>query len=166
MTFQLDSNNYTDSMMFPVRGYAIDQASFTYMLNGVQVGLQNPYPAGETPYFAIRNNDPAVDGFMLTSNVDTAFPEGLPTDEPGIFGQFFDNFYVTYGGTTLNSFDILAAAGNYHYTGLEVFNWTVDDDMFGPNAMGLLFTGMTITPEPAGLGLFALGCVGLMRRRR
>jgi len=165
MTFMLDSNNYSNSGFFPVRGYAIDQSSFDLTLNGVSVALQNPYPAGQTPYFAIRNNDPAVDGFFLTSNVDAGFPEGVPTDEPGIFGQFFDNFSVTYLGTTLPSLDILDAVGNYDYTGLTVFHWTMDDGQFGPEAMGLIFTNMSITPEPATIALLGLGLLAARKRR-
>lgn len=166
MTFLLDSNDYVDSSMFPVRGYAIDQSSFKLTLNGVEVGLQNPYPAGQTPYFAIRNNDPAVDGFFLTSNVDAGFPEGIPSDEPGFFGQFYDNFYVTYEGFTLPSLDILDALGNYDYTNLTVFHWTMDDGEFGPEAMGLLFTDMSITPEPTTLALFGFGMLVARKLRR
>lgn len=166
MTFLLDSNNYADSSMFPVRGYSIDQSSFVLTLNGVQVALENPYPAGQTPYFAIRNNDPAVDGFFLTSNVDAGFPEGVPTDETGFFGQFHDNFYVTYEGFTLPSLNILDALGNYDYTNLTVFHWTMDDGEFGPEAMGLIFTNMSITPEPTTLALVGIGLLAVRRRRR
>lgn len=166
MTFQLDTNDYQDSMFYPVRGYAINQASFTLTLNGIPVTLQNPYPAGQTSYFCIRNNDPAVDGFFLSSTPDAGFPEGVPTNEPGLFGQFYDNFYVTYDGSTLPSLDVLDAVGSYDYTGLSVFHWTIDDGEFGPEAMGLLFTDMTITPEPTSLSLLALAGVALLRRRR
>lgn len=166
MTFELDSSDYLDSGLYPVRGYAIDHSSFSLLMNGIDVGLENPYPAGQTPYFAIRDNDPGVDGFMLTSFVDTSFPEGLPTDEPGVFGQFFDSFYVTYEGTRLPSLDILDALGTYDYTGLQVFNWTMDDGAYGPNAMYINFEQMTITPEPATLSLLSLSVVGLVRRRR
>lgn len=163
LTFELDAADFVDSTLFPVRGYAIDAASFELTLNGVSVGLQNPYPAGSTPYFVLRNNDPAVDGFFLSSNIDTGAPEGVPTDEPGVFGQFYNNFYVTYGEATLPSLDILDALGTYDFGGLTVFNWTLDDGAFGPNAMGLLFSEMTIVPEPAGLPLLVL--LGFIRRR-
>lgn len=166
MTFQLDTNDYQDSLLYPVRGYAINQASFTLTLNGIPVALQNPYPAGQTPYFCIRNNDPAVDGFFLSSNPDAGFPEGVPTNEPGLFGQFFDNFYVTYLGSTLPSLDVLDAVGSYDYTDLTVFHWTMDDGEFGPEAMGLLFTDMTITPEPSSIALLTIVGVALIRRRR
>lgn len=166
LTFELDAGDYLDSMIFPVRGYAINQASYLLTLNGVQVGMQNPYPAGQTPYFVIRNNDPAVDGFFLSSNIDTGAPEGVPTDEPGIFGQFYNNFYVTYLGSTLPSLDIMDALGTYDFTDLTVFNWTLDDGEFGPNAMGILFSQMTITPEPASIALLAIAGLALIRRKR
>ena len=165
LTFELDAGEYQDSGTFPVRGYVIDQSSFELTLNGVSVGLQNPYPAGQTPYFVIRNNDPAVDGFFLSSNVDTGAPEGVPTDEPGVFGQFFNNFYVTYGGSTLPSLDILDALGTYDFDGLTVFNWTLDDGAFGPNAMGLLFEQMTIVPEPGTIAALGLVLTGCLRRK-
>jgi hypothetical protein len=165
LTFQLDAGNFVDSGLFPVRGYVMEEPSFELTLNGVSVGLQNPYPAGQTPYFVIRNNDPAVDGFFLSSNVDSGAPEGVPTDEPGVFGQFYNNFYVTYGGSTLPSLDILDALGTYDFDGLTVFNWTLDDGAFGPNAMGLLFSQMTIVPEPASLVVLAAALICGLRRR-
>lgn len=165
LTFQLDSTNFLDSVLFPVRGYAINPSSFSLVLNDIPVGLQNPYPPGLTPYFVVRNNDPGVDGFFLSSHIDTGAPEGVPTDEPGIFGQFFNNFYVTYGGSTLPSLDIHDAIGTYDFTGLSVFNWTMDDGEFGPNAMGLLFAQMTITPEPSSILLLGV-FFGVIARRR
>ena len=60
ITFQLDSMNFVDSAMFPTRGYAIDLASFSFTAGAASLSLQNPYPAGETPYFILRDNDPAV----------------------------------------------------------------------------------------------------------
>lgn len=140
MTFVVDSDIFTDSGSFPTRGYHIDLSTFELSLNGVTVGLQDPFPAGETPYFVIRDNDPAVDGFLVSINVD--FPVGVPLEQPGIFGQFSNNYRVTYTGDTLPSLDILDALGTYDFDGLTVFNWTVDDGPF--NAMGLIFSQMTI----------------------
>ena len=88
----------------------------------------------------------------------------MPLDQVGIFTDFLDNYSVTYTGDTLASLDILDALGTYDFTGLTVFNWTIDDGPF--NAMGLIFSEMTIVPEPATLTLLALGGLLASRRRR
>jgi len=94
LTLFLDTDVFLDSVNFPVRGYVIDEASYTLQLGAVSIGLQDPFPAAETPYFVIRNDDPAVDGFFTGSNID-GFPNGVPLDQVGIFGNFRDNFSVT-----------------------------------------------------------------------
>ena len=172
MSFTVDSDVFTDSGSFPVRGYAIDHASFSLMLGPANIGLQNPFPAGQTPYFVLRDNDPAVDGFFLDTNIDAASAVGLPLDQTGIFAQFKNNYRVTYAGDKLASLDILGALGTYDFTGLTSFQWTIDDGPF--NAAGIVFDHMTISaaaptiPEPAGLGLIgvALLAARTMRRRR
>ena len=103
ISFQVDSNVFLNGS-FPTRGYVIDQDSFTFTLGPTTIGLQSPFPAGTTPYFTIRDNDPAVDGFFLADSTD--FPTGVPTDQTGIFGQFISSFSVTYGGDLLPSLDI------------------------------------------------------------
>lgn len=140
LTFRVDSANFVNGPTFPTRGYVIDQASCQLAFDTTTVALQNPFPAGKTPYFSIRNNDPAVDGFFISTNVENY--GGLPLAPSGVFGHFIDNFYVTYGGDLLPSLDILDAVGSYDFTGLTVFNWTVDDGPFNP--MGLIFDHMTI----------------------
>lgn len=142
MSFLVDANSYLDGIMFPTRGYVIDQGSFTMTLGSAAIGLQNPFPAGTTPYFVISNDDPAVDGFMLAIDPDAGYPMGVPLDQVGIFGNFLDNFYVTYDGSVLGSLDIEDATGLWGFNLLEVYNWTVDDDGF--NAIGIIFTGMNI----------------------
>ena len=145
VSFTVDSNQFTDSPTFPVRGYPIDPSSFTLNIGAISVPIESPLPPGSTPYFSIRNDDPAVDGFLITDQV--AFPNGVPLEAPGIFGSFRNNFSVTYGGGTLASFDILAAVGTYDFTGLMGFNWVLND---GPaDAMGLIFSQMTISTGPA-----------------
>ncbi len=144
MTFMLDSDMFVDNTLFPTRGYEIDQASFSWMLDGVEVGLADPFPAGLTPYFVVRDNDPAVDGFFLST--DLSYDFGVPLDEPGIFGPFGARFLVTYDGARLPSLDILDALGMYDFTGLLVFGHAVTDGPF--DAMGLLFANMTISLVP------------------
>jgi hypothetical protein len=151
-----------DSANFPTRGYEIDQASFDLTLGAVSVGLEDPFPGGQTPYFVVRNDDPAVDGFFLSTNLDLPF--GVPLDEAGQLGQFVSQFSVTYVGETLDSLDIVDAAGTYDFDGLTVFNFTVDDGPF--QAIGMIFEQMTITVVPAPATLAVLAPVVLWRRRR
>jgi hypothetical protein len=141
LMFSVDSDVFTDSMTFPTRGYEIDQSSFVLTLGGFMIGLADPFPAGQTPYFVVRDNDPAVDGFWTSTDVDIPF--GVPVDQMGVFGLFLNNYSVTYTGDTLGSLDILDALGTYDFDGLTVFNWTIDDGPF--NAMGLVFEQMTIS---------------------
>lgn len=144
MTFLLDSADFVDSPNFPTRGYRIVQSSFNLTMGAATIGLKSPFPAGQTPYFVLRDNDPAVDGFMLSTNVD--FPVGVPLAQNGAFGSFVDNFYVTYGGAALGSLDVLDALGTYGFGGLTVYNWTIDD---GPvNPLSILFTQLEIECGP------------------
>lgn len=139
VSFTVDEDVFLDSEAFPTRGYAIDQASYQLAFDSATVGLQSPL-VGPAPLFVLRDNDPAVDGFFVSTNVN--FPVGVPLDTTGIFGQFLNNFSVTYGGSLLSSLDIAGAVGTYDFTGLSVFNWTIDDGGF--NAMGLSFAQMTV----------------------
>lgn len=141
LTFLVDSDDFLDSPNFPTRGYAIDPASFELDLGGTVIGLQSPLP--QTTYFVLRDNDPAVDGFLVSRNIE--FPTGVPLAQNGNFGPFVQDWYVTYGGTTLSSLDITDAYGSYDFGGLTVFNWTVDDGPFQP--LGLIFGSLTIAAE-------------------
>jgi hypothetical protein len=88
------------------------------------------------------------------------FPNGLATDQPGNLGQFVDDFSVTYTGATLSSLDVLGALGSYDFTGLSVFNWTLNDGPFMP--LGGLFAIMTIETLSAPVpGLPTAGLLGL-----
>jgi hypothetical protein len=101
-----------NSASFPTRGYVIAEDQFTLTLGPVTVGLQDPFPAGQQPFFVLRDNDPAVDGFFVSTNVD--FPNGLPLDEPGGLDPFFRlGCELGYTGDTLSSLDILDALGVY-----------------------------------------------------
>lgn len=149
LTFLVDSESFVDNATFPTRGYDLDPASFSLVLGSETLGLQDPFPAGQTPYFVLRNDDPAVDGFFLSTDLDG--PIGLPIEQAGIFDPFRNNVSVTYGGGTLGSLDILDALGTYDLTGLTVFNWTIDDGPFQP--LGILFAELSI----ARLAIFADG---------
>lgn len=148
VTFLVDSDVFVDSPSFPTRGYEIDPASFSWILGAVEVGLQSPFPPGEVPYFVLRDNDPAVDGFFVATDVD--FPIGVPLDQVGVFEQFRGLFSVTYEGDVLSSLDIVDGIGSYDFDQLTVFGWTVDDGAFSP--MGLVFDQMTILAEGSIFG--------------
>lgn len=161
--FLLDSNLYlNDPNGLPTRGYTIDQSSFTATYNGVAVGIQNPFPAGQTPMFVLRNNDPAVDGFFLSTG--TAYPWPIPTSEPGFFGQFGVYFTVGYVGNTLSTLNIADAVGTYDFTGLTSFGFSTDDG--GNDAMGIDFNHMIISQIPAPATLAVMLPLTLVRRRR
>lgn len=163
-SFLLDSTQYmNDPDGLPTRGYFIDQSSFKATFNGVTIGLQNPFPDGQLPMFVLRDNDPAVDGFFLSTG--TAWSAALPTSLDGRFGPLGTYFLSTYENNPLSSLDILGAVGTYNFDGLTVFGFRLEDGPFAP--MEIVFDHMTIAeiPAPATLGVLApLALVG--RRRR
>lgn len=141
LTFLLDSDVFVNSPSFPVRGYEIDRDSFSLSNGTVVVGLQPP--PSLTPYFVLRDNDPAVDGFIVSTTIGGV--AGVPLSQAGSFGPFTNATHVTYGGNLLSSLDLLGALGTYDFTGLTVFNWTVDDGPFNPLLID--FESLTIALE-------------------
>lgn len=164
MSFQLDSDNFVDSGLFPVRGYEVIQSSYSLSINGNSVGLPGTQPFGATPYFVLRNDDPAVDGFFLGTNVD-GFPNGIATAEAGgLADNLTSLFSVTYEGTRLDSLDILDATGTYDFSGLSVFNWGLEDGPVQP--VGFIFDQWSISVVPAPASLLAMAPLGLIAGRR
>ena len=146
MSFQVDSDVFFESGNFPTRGYNVNLDSYSFTAGPATVGLTIPAPFGQTPYFVLRNNDPAADGFFVSgNNVDFPFP-GLSTDINGICGLIESHYDIGYGEFTLDSLDILDALGTYDYTGLTRFYFNLVDCGF--EAMGLLFEQMTISLVP------------------
>lgn len=165
ISFQVNEGNFVDSTNFPVRGYVIDETTFSMQIGAVTIGLQDPLM--EVPLFVLRNDDPAVDGFFLGTEVD-GFPNGVALDQTGAFGQFRSNFSVTYGNDPLSSLDIADAVGDYDFDGLTVFGFTIDDGPF--NAAGLIFSDMsisagTVIPEPTTVIPFIGLGIALANRR-
>tara|TARA_R110002073_G_scaffold118918_2_gene258890 strand:+ start:24378 stop:25037 length:660 start_codon:yes stop_codon:yes gene_type:complete len=164
MSFQLDSDNFVDSGLFPVRGYEVIQSSYSLSINDNSVGLPGTQPFGATPYFVLRNDDPAVDGFFLGTNVD-GFPNGIATAEAGgLADNLTSLFSVTYEGTRLDSLDILDATGTYDFSGLSVFNWGLEDGPVQP--VGFIFDQWSISVVPAPASLLAMAPLGLIAGRR
>jgi hypothetical protein len=146
MQFAVDSDVFTNSPNFPVRGYDILMDSYSVTVGAVTVGILDPYYPGRKPNFTIRNNDPVADGFFISdTNIDFPFP-GVPLETSGICGQFEGHFDVSYIEPTLGSLDVLDALGTYGYDGLTRFYFNLVDCGF--EVVGLLFEQMTILPEP------------------
>jgi len=142
-SFAFSPSDFEDSGVFPIRGYRIDQDSFRITSSGgVSIGIRSPYPAGATPMFVVRDNDPAVDGFFLSESIG-GFPSAINTDQDGVLGDFEARFNVTYTGDTLSSLDIFDAVGSYDFTGLTVFGMGINDG-FIEDVVVIDFSSMTI----------------------
>lgn len=165
MSFQVDSDNFVDGIPGDLRSYPIDPSSFslTFQPSGVTVGLVNPFPPGETPYFTLVDGFPVSDGFFVSTR--TTSPGGVPISQTPLQA----NLDLGYGGNTLSSLDILQTQGTYDFTGLTRFGfnlWQVSPDNV---RLDMDFQSLTIqvVPEPCFLGAMAVaGLLTLMRRRR
>lgn len=160
MAFDVDSDVFANSPNFPTRGYPILLGSWAMTVGGVSVPVRDPQPFG-TAYFVLRNNDPAVDGFMVSSNLD--FPQPITVNIPGLAPDHELDFMRTFNdGTPLPSLDILDALGTYGLENLSVFNWTIG--RFGNPGAAYNYESIRITPEPASFSILALAALGLRRR--
>ena len=139
----VDTQTFMDSTNFPTRGYpVVDVIPFgMFFGNGSVARLQSPFPVGQMPFFVLRDDDPAVDGFFLSTNIE--FPVGVPLDQTGQFSQFTNDFSVTYTGETLSTLNIEDIdQSSFDFSGLTVFNWTINDGPF--SAMGIVFERLEV----------------------
>jgi hypothetical protein len=132
-------------------------------VGGVPVPIVDPQPFGPA-YFVLRNNDPAVDGFLVSRNIDV--PQPIQVTIPGLAPVHDLNFLRTFNdGTPLPSLDILDALGTYGLENLSVYAWNIG--RFGNNGAEYVYQSITITPEPGTLMLLGgMGVLALARRRR
>lgn len=165
LSFRVDSDTFLDSTNFPTRGYAIDPATFNLDVGGVSVPIVDPQPFG-TPYFVLRDNDPAVDGIFLSRN-GVEVPAPLAVTIPGLAPEHELSLSRSFSvGTAFNSLDIVDAAGTYGTEDIGSFLFTLG--RFGGAGLESSVDGFTITvvPEPAALSALGLAGVALLRRRR
>ncbi len=116
MSFSVDSDVFDEGIPGDTRGYVIDEASFSLSFSGgVEVGLMDPFPGGETPYFTLVDGFPVSDGFFVSTSPFS--PGGVPLEQD----PFNFNLDLGYVGETLMSLDILDALGVYSFEGMTRF---------------------------------------------
>lgn len=165
MSFQVDSNNFVDGIPGDLRSYPIDLSSFSlaFQPSGVTVGLLNPFPAGQTPYFTIGEGFPVSDGFFVSTS--TTSPGGVPISQSPLEA----NLDLGYVGTTLSSLNILDAQGSYDFTGLTRFGYNIWQTIPDNVRLDIDFVSLTIQAVPEPSQCVALGfasTLALIRRRR
>ena len=162
VAFQVDSEHFVDGVPGDTRGYLIDGPSFTVTFGGdLGMGLIDPFPAGETPYFGVVDGFPVSDGFFISTS--TTSPGGVPLEQD----PFNLGFNVGYEGDTLSSLDILDAVGTYGFDGLTNYGFSLWSVFPENQAMGIDFESMTISvPGPGTLVLLVPLAFGVRRRRR
>lgn len=137
LSFLVDADEFMDGGG-NTRGYVIDPSSFMLRLGTVEIGLANPFPAGETPYFTLADGIPVSDRFWVSTSPNS--PGGVPLAQD----PFQADVSLGYMGNTLSSLEILDALGTYDFTGLTSFSfnlWAVFPDNV---VLGLDFEQMTI----------------------
>ena len=162
MSFTVDSNNFVEGIPGDLRSYPINLASFalTFQPSGVSVGLANPVPAGQTPYFTLVDGFPVSDGFFVSTS--TVSPGGVPLSQSPLQA----NLDLGYNGTTLSSLNILNAFGTYNFNGLTRFGFNLWQQFPDNVRLNMDFQQMTITPEPTALSATAIAAFVAMSRRR
>src|SRR5687768_15977662 len=143
MSFTVDSNNFVDGIPGDLRSYPINPSSFalTFQPSGVTVGLANPFPAGQTPYFTLVDGFPVSDGFFVSTS--TVSPGGVPISQSPLQA----NLDLGYTGATLSSLNILDAFGTYDFNGLTRFGFNLWQTFPKNVRLDMDFQQMTITPE-------------------
>jgi len=139
MSFQVDSDLFDEGTPGDTRGYLIDPASFSLSFSGgVEIGLADPFPPGQTPYFTLVDGFPVSDGFFVSTSPFS--PGGVPLAQD----PFNLDLDIGYVGETLTSLDILDAVGNYGFDGLTRYSfglWAVFPDNV---VLGVDFESLTI----------------------
>lgn len=143
-SFLVDSEVFVNDDTYPTRGYLIIEDSFEISIADIPTDFPVPYPYDQTPYFVIRDNDPAADGFYLSSATD--WPWGVFVNEAGKIDEFLTSvFEASYYEGKLNSLNIEDAVGNYYVGGgiLSYYNGITDA---GIDIVGMVWNNLEISP--------------------
>jgi len=111
--FTVDSEDFVDSKIEPVRGYVIDVASFDLIIGSVFLDVRDPYPNG-TAQFALRDDTPA-DAVFFTR--DAGVHDGLALVHVPTAATYAFFGGVSFDETTFGSLDILEAIGTHDASG-------------------------------------------------
>ena len=140
ITFRVDSDNFVDGVPGDTRGYEIIQSSFALEFDTpVSLGLESPFPGGQTPYFTLVEGFPVSDGFFVSTSAFS--PGGVPLEET----PYQLNHSLGYDGATLGTLNILDALGTYDFTGLTSFGLNLWASFPDNVAMEMDFAQMTVT---------------------
>ena len=172
LSFMVDSSNYLNHGTYPTRGYVIDMSTLSFTVNGLALTLDAPTDSSGNVipmYFAMRNNDPKVDGVYLGSTVggDGSFSVHVP----GSSLDFLFNYHQTWsGGNQFSSLNIGENTGTWGAANLSVYQFNLEL-AGGYDAAEFDVPTITISavPEPTTVALMALGGLGILgavRRRR
>ncbi|MBX3115408.1 MAG: PEP-CTERM sorting domain-containing protein [Fimbriimonadaceae bacterium] len=164
MSFNVDSNTFLNSTMFPTRGYNVIENSFAMTVDGRPVSFDVPQP--NPAYFVLRNNDPAIDGVFLSFGTDIDVP--LNVHIPGLTPTHELSFKHTFAnGTTFSSLNIGDAVGTYNLS-TNVSSYLFGIGRFGGFGAEYVPSTMTIesVPEPATMAILGAGALALLRRRK
>jgi hypothetical protein len=147
VSFEVDSDDFANSPNYPTRGYPIDEKSFAVTSGALTVPIADPYPSWYAPpYFVLRDNDPAADGFFISSaNLDYPYP-GVMTNVWGFCDRFEAHADIGYDEFAISSLDILDAVGVYEYDGLTRYYFNIVDCGF--EVVGIWFQTLTISLAP------------------
>lgn len=164
MSFNVDSNTFLNSTMFPTRGYNVIENSFAMTVDGRPVTFDVPQP--NPAYFVLRNNDPAIDGVFLSFGTDIDVP--LNVHIPGLTPTHELSFKHTFAnGTTFSSLNIGDAVGTYNLS-TNVSSYLFGIGRFGNFGAEYIPSTMTIesVPEPTTMVLIGAGALAFLRKRK
>ncbi len=123
MEFDVDTNQFLNSATFPTRGYRMIESSFSMLIGVKPVEIVSPQP--QTPWFVIRDNDPAVDGFFI-SRQGVELPVNWQVRIPGLTPLHELDFSRGFNVSTIwNSLNILNILGTYGFENMSSYQWTI-----------------------------------------
>ncbi|MFT3683582.1 MAG: GC-type dockerin domain-anchored protein [Phycisphaerales bacterium] len=136
----VDSNNFLDNTMYPVRGYVFGANDITMTIGTVSVHARSTETVN---YLCIRNNDPHVDGVFISkgNGFDTEIPLAIVPNNYGV------GFLRTFTSETVfPSTDILQCTGSWAYESMSSYNFGIQRGE-GSVPLGIWYDSFSITAK-------------------